>query len=76
MKITSKGQVTIPKRLRERFGLFPETDVTFVPTDDGLVLRSSKGRREELEQRLRNASDTATRAVTTTEIMQLTRGEG
>ena len=30
MRITSKGQVTIPQDIRERFGLLPHTEVEFV----------------------------------------------
>ena len=30
MRITSKGQVTIPQEVRERFGLLPDTEVDFV----------------------------------------------
>jgi len=30
MRITSKGQVTIPVAIRDRAGLLPHTDVTFV----------------------------------------------
>ena len=30
MRITSKGQVTIPQAIRERYGLLPDTDVEFV----------------------------------------------
>ena len=29
MRVTSKGQVTIPQEIRERFGLLPETEVEF-----------------------------------------------
>ena len=36
MRITSKGQVTIPRAIRDQFGLLPETEVTFV-VDDGVV---------------------------------------
>ena len=42
MKITSKGQVTIPQELRERFGLLPHTEVEFVPVADGQELRLRK----------------------------------
>ncbi|MGA8810637.1 MAG: AbrB/MazE/SpoVT family DNA-binding domain-containing protein [Thermoanaerobaculia bacterium] len=28
MRITSKGQVTIPQEVRERFGLLPDTEST------------------------------------------------
>ena len=39
MKITERGQVTIPKPLRERYGLGPEVEVEFVPADRGLLLQ-------------------------------------
>jgi AbrB family looped-hinge helix DNA binding protein len=35
----AKGQVVIPKELRERVGLGPGADVSFEPVDDGIVLR-------------------------------------
>ena len=38
MRLTSKGQVTVPKALRERFGLTCETDVRFVAEEGKLVL--------------------------------------
>ena len=39
MKIGERGQVTIPKDLRERFGLGPETEVEFLVVDQRIVLR-------------------------------------
>ena len=58
VRITSKGQVTIPQELRERFGLLPNTEVEFVATPDGKELRllkSSKpsGRGRALIERMR-----------------------
>ena len=38
MKITTKGQVTIPKPIRERFGLRPGSEVRFVEKDHRIVL--------------------------------------
>ncbi len=38
MKIGERGQVTIPKNLRERFGLGPETEVEFRVVRNALVL--------------------------------------
>ena len=32
-RITSKGQVTLPKRIRERLGINPGDDVDFIDTD-------------------------------------------
>lgn len=40
MTITSKGQVTIPKKLREKYGLDEHTEIEF--TDEGGVIRIVK----------------------------------
>ena len=37
--VTSKGQITIPSRLRKQFGLKKGTKLMIVPTDHGLVLK-------------------------------------
>jgi len=37
--VTSKGQVTIPKELREKFGIQPGAQVDFVEVTDGIRLR-------------------------------------
>jgi AbrB family looped-hinge helix DNA binding protein len=76
MRITTKGQVTIPQRLRERFGLTPATEVDFEATDRGILIRPARSREEELRQRLMKATGSATVPITTDEIMRLTRGEG
>jgi AbrB family looped-hinge helix DNA binding protein len=75
-KITSKGQVTIPKPIREAFGLLPGTDVEFVSDDEGIRVRKSRGGRrrgEEVVEHLRASGKDFT--MTTEEIMRLTRGE-
>jgi AbrB family looped-hinge helix DNA binding protein len=38
VRITRKGQITVPKRLRERFGITPEVDVEFLEEKGRLVL--------------------------------------
>jgi AbrB family looped-hinge helix DNA binding protein len=77
MRITSKGQVTIPKAMRESFGLLPGTEVEFVPGDDDEVrVRKAKaGRRrgDEFVEHLHKAGENFT--MSTEEIMRLTRGE-
>ena len=40
MRVSGKGQITIPKRLRERFGLYPDVEVEFTPVEDGLLIRT------------------------------------
>jgi len=42
VRITSKGQVTIPQEFRERFGLLANTEAEFVATPDGKELRLLK----------------------------------
>ena len=44
MRITSKGQVTIPQEIREKHGLLPNTEVDFV-VERGRVFLRRKGRR-------------------------------
>jgi AbrB family looped-hinge helix DNA binding protein len=39
MKIGERGQVTIPKAIRERFGLKPESEVEFQVLNDSILLR-------------------------------------
>lgn len=75
MRITSKGQVTIPAEIRRLAGLQPNTDVEFIFRDGEVVLRRSGGktRGQLLVARLQGAFGSA--GLTTDEIMQETRGE-
>ncbi len=43
MKITTKGQVTIPKIIRDRYGLRPGAQVRFVEKDHRVVLEKDAG---------------------------------
>jgi AbrB family looped-hinge helix DNA binding protein len=76
MRITSKGQVTIPIEIRERAGLLPHTEVRFEVEGDAVrILReekSSGGRGKRLLERMRGR---ATAGMSTEEIMALTRPE-
>lgn len=75
MRITSKGQVTIPKEWREKFGFWPGIEVDFIPEEDGLKIVKKKtipGRGELLIQHMRGRG---TVKLSTDEILALTRGE-
>lgn len=75
MRITTKGQVTIPQVFREKLGLLPETEVEFEIAGKTLVLRKAKEpslRGQRLVTRMRGA---ATARMTTDQIMALTRGK-
>jgi antitoxin PrlF len=43
-RIGAKGQVVIPKEMRERLGLGPGTDVAFVEVEGGVVVRPAEPR--------------------------------
>jgi AbrB family looped-hinge helix DNA binding protein len=79
MRITSKGQVTIPIDVREKTGLLPGTEVTFVVEDDGVrLVKAASGKDESRgEQAVRLLRGGATRklGISTDELMKLLRGE-
>lgn len=74
MKITTKGQVTIPQEIRERLGLLPHTEVDFeVHGDVVVVTKAQRGRRgRRIVQAMRGRGDVR---MSTDEILALTRGE-
>ena len=39
MRISEQGQVTIPKHLRDRFGMTANVEVDITPTEQGLLIR-------------------------------------
>ena len=77
MTITTKGQVTIPQQIGERFGLLPNTEVEFKVIEGTVRLvkqasRGGKGRGARAVEALRRHPGTVT--LTTADIMALTRG--
>jgi AbrB family looped-hinge helix DNA binding protein len=80
MRITAKGQVTIPQHIRERAGLLPMTEVEFAIENGMVTLRAAGGGAKDrgtaivrhLRGRLRGTGKVR---MTTDEIMALTRGE-
>lgn len=39
MRISKRGQITIPKDLRDRFGMHPDAEVEITATEGGLLIR-------------------------------------
>lgn len=39
MRVSERGQITIPKHLRQRYGLTKDTEVEITATDTGLLIR-------------------------------------
>jgi len=76
MRITSKGQLTIPQRVRERAGLMPGTDVD-VLFEGGIVqVRKTERRKPDaIDKRIAAFTGTGNRRHTTEELMALLRGD-
>ena len=74
MRITTKGQVTIPQELRERYSMGPGAEVEVVPTEEGALVRpvAHSGRGDRLLAHLRDRADGG---LTAEQVLQLTRGD-
>ncbi|MHB9150703.1 MAG: AbrB/MazE/SpoVT family DNA-binding domain-containing protein [Thermoleophilia bacterium] len=70
MRVTERGQVTIPKNIRERFGFEPETEIEFVVSEGAVLLVHRGGSRKEAVQRLYGRKSFG---ATTDELMKLLR---
>jgi AbrB family looped-hinge helix DNA binding protein len=75
MRITTKGQVTIPADIRERLGLLPNTEVSFETDGDTVTIRKAGGANRRGQRIVEHLRGRATTRLTTDEIMALTRGE-
>jgi AbrB family looped-hinge helix DNA binding protein len=78
MRITTKGQVTIPQAIREQAGLLPNTEVEFVLDGDLVYLVKADSPRKPtrgalLVEHLRRHGSSLT--MSTEELMALTRGD-
>jgi AbrB family looped-hinge helix DNA binding protein len=77
MRLTTKGQVTIPLPIRMKLGLMPWTEVEFELDGDAVRIRKKRGAAGR-GQRLLDAMRRAPRpkpGMTTDELMALTRGD-
>jgi AbrB family looped-hinge helix DNA binding protein len=50
MKIGERGQITIPKEIREKYGLLPNIEVEFVPEESGVLVRKRARHSSPVEQ--------------------------
>lgn len=73
MRITSKGQVTIPQEIRERLGLLPETEVEFEVSGSAVKIRKARNSRARGRSVVAHMRGRATSGMSTDEIMKLTR---
>ncbi len=75
MRITSKGQVTIPQRIRNRYGLQPGTTVEFVTERGKVHLRARERVNNPVDDWLQHATGASQGKATTAQLMRLTRGD-
>ena len=74
MRVTTKGQVTIPQEIREKLGITPSVEVDFIEEKGKVYLVKSNRQRKKSNKfkRLRGISSVK---MSTDEIMSLTRGK-
>jgi antitoxin PrlF len=75
--VTSKGQVTIPKAVRDLLGIKPGSAVDFELSPAGdVVLRHGNRKAKRPARKFARLRGVATVRMSTDEIMALTRGRG
>ena len=75
MHVTAKGQITIPIEIRKQLGILPDMDVDVDMVGDAVVIRKAKLQVRRGQSVVRQLRGRATVAMSTDEIMALTRGE-
>lgn len=75
MRITSKGQVTIPREIREALGIVAASEVDFVHEGGRVWLRKRKPGAAKGRGIIARMRGRATSGLSTEEIMRLTRGD-
>ncbi len=73
MRITSKGQVTIPQDIREQLGLLPHCEVEFEIAGDAVRIRKVKGSKSRGQRLLEAMRKAPKPRMTTDELMAFTR---
>ena len=71
MRVTTKGQVTIPRNIREALGISPETEIDFI--EDSGRFYIVKTNEPNTTRKFRKLRGIASVEMSTDEIMDLTR---
>lgn len=74
MRVTTKGQVTIPQEIREKMGITPAVEIDFLE-EKGRIFLVKKDGQAKKNPRFRKLRGIGNVNMTTDEIMALTRGE-
>jgi AbrB family looped-hinge helix DNA binding protein len=73
MKITSKGQVTIPLEIREKYLILPHTEIEFKEKDGKVFIEKIKSKKNGSNP-FEKVRGMASSGLSTEDIMKLTRG--
>ena len=71
MRVTVKGQVTIPRGIREALGIAPETEIDFIEEDGRFYIVKTDA--PKMQGKFKKFRGIATANMSTDEIMKLTR---
>ena len=74
MRVTIKGQVTIPQEIREKLGITPAVEIDFIEEKGRIYLVKRKGQAKK-PYKFSKLRGIANVKMTTDEIMALTRGD-
>ncbi len=76
MRITSKGQVTIPQAVREKAGFLPNTEVDFVfRRGEVVIVKGKKGAATRGDRLIATMRRARTIGLSADELLEMTRGE-
>ena len=50
MRISERGQITIPKRFRHRYGMNKDVEVEITPTEHGLLIQKRTAAKHPVER--------------------------
>jgi len=75
MKVTSKGQVTIPQEIRQQLGILPNCEVEIVQENGYAIIRKKATSPKRGRLFVDNLRGKGNVKMTTDQILELTRGE-
>ncbi|NNJ85879.1 MAG: AbrB/MazE/SpoVT family DNA-binding domain-containing protein [Akkermansiaceae bacterium] len=73
MKMNQHGQITIPKVLREKFGLVPDSTLIVETSKDGILIKPMPSHLEQVSQCVKDEHGNEMASLTTDQIMRLVR---
>ncbi len=75
MHVTTKGQVTIPLKIRDKYSITSDTEIDFID-EDGKIILIKLDNKTNRRNKFNKVRGIATVKMTTDEIMKLTRDNG